>query len=412
MDFPHDIDQFELISAIGHGSSSHVYSARCRTNDKELAIKEINLDQYAMELDIYRQEVAFWSACQHPNIVGYYGSFVSGPNLYILMEYLEAGSLYDIINKSFPKGFDDEVLIASILKFLLRALEKIHSQNQIHRDVKPGNVLISAKGEVKLGDFGVAASLLEAGQRKRARYTITGTPCYMAPEVLQEEGYTEKADIWSFGISAIELVTGEAPYSALPPMVVVQKIIKSPPPQLPMNAGYSSELRELIRSCLNYDAKKRLAAHELMKLPFFLKAKGENYIEENLVKGLPRIAQLKQINETHSADFDELSLLRPAPGFGVPSSLPNPSPLWSFDENEEEKVIHKGRFNFHIRKHSSKTSKSPLEPNAQQQNSSEDIALATNISILENQIEMLVKDQQEMKTKLKQLIDAVQKLSK
>ena len=183
---------FKFLHLIGCGSTSEVRTAICLTNHRELAIKLINLEAYPMEIDLLRKEVAFWSSSQHPTVVKYYNSFTSGTTLYILMEVMSGGSVADILRYDFPNGFKDECIIATILNAILRALDYIHSNKELHRDVKPANALAGSDGQIKIGDFGVAASLLI----NPSRFTVIGTPCYMAPEVLEStDGYTEKADI-------------------------------------------------------------------------------------------------------------------------------------------------------------------------------------------------------------------------
>lgn len=293
LNFPLDASQYELQYIIGHGATSDVYVAKCRANNKTLSIKLINLEAYPLEIEFLRQEVAFWSSTQLPQVVRYYGSFVSGPLLYILMEYMAGGSVSDIIRYSFPKGFKNEKIIATILYAILKALAYIHSHDELHRDVKPGNALIGEDGQVKIADFGVAATLNENGQRKNARYTVIGTPCYMAPEILQEEtGYTQKADIWSFGITAIELATGQAPYSNLQPLAVVQKILKAPPPILtPKSGEYSPEFCQVIKACLNHDPTKRPTADDLLQMPFFSLAQPPEYLKDVLISKIPTLEE-------------------------------------------------------------------------------------------------------------------------
>ena len=305
--FPLDASKYEMLSKIGCGATSEVHVAKCLTNNQIVAIKLINLELYPMEIEFLRQEVAFWSNSQHPQVVQYYGSFINGPMLYILMEYMAGGSVSDIIRYSFPNGFKDESVIATILLAILQALDYIHSNNELHRDVKPGNALISSEGKVKIGDFGVAATLFEGGQRRRARYTVIGTPCYMAPEILQEEtGYTQKADIWSFGITAIELATGSAPYSTLQPLAVVQKILKAPPPNLFPSNGHSVELCNLVKACLNHDPTKRPTAQDLLQMPFFKKAQPDSYIKDVVISKLPpldkRFSTIYSDNNSPSVD--------------------------------------------------------------------------------------------------------------
>ena len=351
--FPNDISRYKIVEEIGHGATSEVFSAICLDNGKEVSIKKVDLEIYKIELDFLRQEVSFWSTSCHPNVVGYYGSFMSGSVIYLLMEYCAAGSLYDIMRFSFPQGFKDELLIATFLRDVLNALQYIHSNGQIHRDVKPGNVLLCADGAVKLGDFGVAASLIEQGQRQNARYTVTGTPCYMAPEVLNEDhGYTEKADIWSLGITAIELATGEAPYSRLKQMEVMIKILKSPPPTLPTNSPYSMEFRDFVKCCLQKDPKDRLTAEQLLKHPFISKAKDGDYIRNTLLSKLPPIGErLKRIKkQIPGINLDFLDMPKQT-GSNSSSQSQQPQqqePAWNFDLNDngsnQSESVTKGRF--------------------------------------------------------------------
>ena len=157
------------------------------------------------------------SMCQHPCIANFYTSFISGKDVWLVMPIYEGGSVADLLQIRYPGGVTDETVIASLLKCVLLALQYLHKQGQIHRDVKCSNVLLDMKGNVCLSDFGVSAILKE----KPVAKTFVGTPCWMAPEVLVEEhGYNCQADIWSFGVTAIELAEGKAPYSDLSAMKV------------------------------------------------------------------------------------------------------------------------------------------------------------------------------------------------
>ena len=340
MTFPHDASQYQMVALIGKGASSEVYQAHCLTNDRDVAIKLIDLDDYSVDMEFLRQEVAFWSSSQHANIVEYYGSFLEGKHLYILMEFLSGGSVYDIMRFAFKDGFQDEMVIATILKSITEALAYIHQNGQIHRDIKPGNAIIGEDGTIKIGDFGVAATLLEQGQRRRARYTQIGTPCYMAPEVLQDSGHTQKADIWSLGITAIELAMGSAPYANLREMEIVQKILKAPPPQLPRNRGFSDEFRDFVRKCMNYNPNRRPDAVELLEHPFMQKASEPSYIVDYVLNGLPPLGdRYDQLHEDSRIDW-------PADGEKIdagqsPAAPSSSCPVWSFHDDEMEV---KGRF--------------------------------------------------------------------
>lgn len=397
--FPNEIAKYKFLEPIGRGATSEVYSAVCLTNNRPLAIKKIDLELYPIELEFLRQEVSFWSSSCHPNIVGYYGSFMEGSVIYILMEYLAAGSVYDIMRYGFTRGFKDEIQIATLLKGMTEALQYIHANGQIHRDVKPGNALVGSDGAVKMGDFGVAASLLEQGQRQRARYTVIGTPCYMAPEVLSEDfGYTEKADIWSLGITAIELATGEAPYSRLKPMEVMVKILKSPPPTLPTNVPFSNEFRDFVSMCLKVAPKERPTAESLLQHAFLQKAKGDDYIKQTLISKLPPIGtRLKSIE-------GKLSFTSICSQEEPKVSAPN----WDFDgadaDSEEEKPVEEGtkqlgRF---------KITKQPSGNNSNIEKRNDE--LESEVARLNGKVEAMGLEMEVMKDQIRLLTQALQKL--
>ena len=155
------------------------------------------------------------------------------------------------------------------------------------RDVKAGNLLLDKDGHIELADFGVSSSLMETGERKGVRKTFVGTPCWMAPEVMEpDRGYDEKADIWSFGITSIELAYGQAPFAKFPPMKVLLLTLQNPPPTLERNhpkRKYSRAFKDMVDACLQKDPHKRPSAEKLLQHPFFKQAKKPNYLVYEVV---------------------------------------------------------------------------------------------------------------------------------
>lgn len=223
---------------------------------------------------------------KHPNVLRVYGSFVNGSKLYIVTPYLAAGSCLDIMKSSFPDGFD-EISIATILRQALEGLIYLHKNGHIHRDVKAGNLLMDQQGTVLLADFGVSSSLAENGDLRK---TFVGTPCWMAPEVMEQAGYDYKADIWSFGITALELATGHAPFAKFPPMKVLMMTLSNAPPTLDRESckhKFSKYFKDMIDLCLQKEPNKRPSAEKLIIHPFFKQAKKRDYLVKSVLANVP-----------------------------------------------------------------------------------------------------------------------------
>lgn len=273
--YPYGASDYKLFEEVGQGVTATVYRAHCIPYNETVAIKSLDLEKCNTNLDDIRREAQTMSLIDHPNVVKAYCSFVVEQSLWVVMPFMAGGSFLHIMKSAFPDGFDEPV-IATVLKETLKALEYLHRHGHIHRDVKAGNILVDAAGAVKLGDFGVSACLFDTGDRQRTRNTFVGTPCWMAPEVMEQlHGYDFKADIWSFGITALELAHGHAPFSKYPPIKVLLMTLQNAPPGLDheRDKKFSKSFKEMIAMCLVKDPAKRPSADKLLRHSFFKQAR-------------------------------------------------------------------------------------------------------------------------------------------
>ncbi|KAI9310972.1 kinase-like domain-containing protein [Dichotomocladium elegans] len=252
-------------------------------------MKIIDLDHFERNrIDELRRETTLMALSRHPNVLTVHGSFVRGSKLYIVMPYMAAGACLDIIKSGFHQGFE-EITIATILKQALEGLVYLHKNGHIHRDIKAGNLLMDDQGTVLLADFGVASSFFDTNDRRK---TFVGTPCWMAPEVMEQMDYDDKADIWSFGITAIELATGHAPYAKLPPMKVLMMTLSNKPPTIDREKTrhkYSRTFKDMVDWCLRKNPEERPSAAQLLLHPFFKQARRGDYLTRSILAAVPPI---------------------------------------------------------------------------------------------------------------------------
>ena len=255
-----------------------------------LVLVQIDLESSDDDIQDIQQEISVLSTCDSPFVTHYKTSFLRGYKLWIVMEFLGGGSCLDLVCPTHLISWTDWILkglqlkpgpfneahIAIICRELLLGLDYLHQEGKIHRDIKAANILLAHSGKVKLADFGVAAQLTNI---KSQRNTFVGTPFWMAPEVIQQAGYDFKADIWSLGITAMELIHGEPPHANTHPMKVLFLIPKAPAPRLEGDC-YSRDFRNFIAACLVKDPDRRPPAKELLQHRFIRNAGQVEHLQE------------------------------------------------------------------------------------------------------------------------------------
>ena len=273
-----------------------MYKAIQKSTGELVAIKHIDLEGSDDDIREIQQEISLLATCSSSYVTAYRTSFVRGTKLWIVMEYLGGGSCLDLLKP----GAMEERYIAIVMKELLQGLDYLHSTGKIHRDIKAANILLSESGQVKIADFGVAAQLTNI---KSQRLTFVGTPFWMAPEVIQEAGYDFHADIWSLGITAMEMALGEPPRSDVHPMKVLFLIPKEKPPRLEGNR-FTKDFKEFVALCLNKDPEKRPSAKVLLKHAFIRRA-GRTDILQELVQKARYYEQSGKAHERDTRYYEE-----------------------------------------------------------------------------------------------------------
>ncbi|XP_062385316.1 serine/threonine-protein kinase 3 [Sardina pilchardus] len=277
---------FDVLEKLGEGSYGSVFKAIHKESGQVVAIKQVPVESDLQEII---KEISIMQQCDSPYVVKYYGSYFKNTDLWIVMEYCGAGSVSDIIRLRNKTLTEDE--IATILKSTLKGLEYLHFMRKIHRDIKAGNILLNTEGHAKLADFGVAGQLTDTMAK---RNTVIGTPFWMAPEVIQEIGYNCVADIWSLGITSIEMAEGKPPYADIHPMRAIFMIPTNPPPTFRKPELWTDDFTDFVKKCLVKNPEHRATATQLLQHPFITNAKPVSILRDLITEAMDMKAKRQQ----------------------------------------------------------------------------------------------------------------------
>ncbi|EGG23866.1 putative protein serine/threonine kinase [Cavenderia fasciculata] len=317
--------EYILIDIIGKGGFGVVYKALHATKGYFSAIKKIRItkrkkgdQQQAESQSSLMVEINLLKVLSHHNIVRYYDHIPTVSHSYIVMEFIENGSLEKMIKRH---GLLPESLVNVYMAQVLGGLEYLHRQGVIHRDIKAANLLISTDGSIKLADFGVATKVSDLSA-DNPDDSFAGTPYWMAPEVIQMQGVSTACDVWSLGCTIIELLTGTPPYFGLAPAAALYKIVQEDHPPIPQ--GISAALKDFLLQCFKKDENMRSSAKQLLNHPW-IKAVVKN--PDNQVKN-PTMEIL-----TYNAQLQEGMAVSPPDIINRPRSKQGPIPIPSTNQN-------------------------------------------------------------------------------
>ncbi|XP_071282009.1 serine/threonine-protein kinase PAK 3-like [Agelaius tricolor] len=257
--------EYTELETIGKGGFGTVCMAVETATGEEVAIKKISLLQESGS-ELCLNEIQVMRGNKHANLVNYVDSYLLDEELWLVMEFMDGGSLHDVIRET--RLAEGE--IAAVSRECLQGLDFLHSKQVIHRDVKSHNILLRLDGSVKLADFGLAAQLTAEQSKRRS---AVGTTYWMAPEIFTRKLYGPKVDIWSFGIVGIEMVEGAPPYRMKTSRTVQELISSGGRPKLQKPRQQSAWLRDFLHCCLERDEDRRWSAQELLQHPFVTSAK-------------------------------------------------------------------------------------------------------------------------------------------
>jgi len=274
---------FSKFVRLGQGASGTVFSAIDKRDNTKKALKLAPV----ADLDELSNEMALQSIAEHENIVKFYEAFITETEVCMVMELIQGASLTDILGTDIKFSEDH---IAYVCKATLGALEMMHADFKLHRDIKSDNILVGNDGSCKIADFGFAIALTKEMSK---RQSVVGTPYWMAPELIKGEDYDAKVDIWSLGITCLEMADGEPPHMREAPLRALLMITISGTPTLKEPRKWSREFRDFLNKSMVVNPQNRSSAADLMDHPFLGKASSQVEFASFVVKQLKRRGKYK-----------------------------------------------------------------------------------------------------------------------
>ncbi|XP_076141864.1 STE20-like serine/threonine-protein kinase isoform X2 [Alosa pseudoharengus] len=338
-------EEWEIVGELGDGAFGKVYKAQNRQTNVLAAAKVIDT-QTEEELEDYMVEIDILASCDHPNIVKLLDAYYYLNKLWILIEFCGGGAV-DAVMLELERPLT-EPQIRVVCKQTLEALQYLHDNKVIHRDLKAGNILLTIGGEIKLADFGVSAKNTKTLQR---RDSFIGTPYWMAPEVVmcetsKDRPYDYKADIWSLGVTLIEMAEIEPPNHELNPMRVLLKIAKSEPPSLMKPSRWSAEFKDFLRKCLDKNMDNRWTTAQLLQHPFVVSVVDNKPMRELIAEAKAEVTEeIEEGKEEEEEDDTDPLLVVPSHKRALSDAsagssedergIPSPAPLDAVSEMAE-----------------------------------------------------------------------------
>ena len=280
------LGDLEMLEILGKGASSLVRKALHRPSSTMLAVKILNVFDKGKRDQLLRELRTLYSN-PLPWIVGFHDCLYDEGAMYIVLEYMDGGSLADVLQivRDTGSGGLSELVLGKLTRHVLEGLNHLHHErHQVHRDMKPGNILLNSSGEVKISDFGISSQL---DNTNGMCSTFVGSTCYMGPERLSGRPYSYAADVWSFGLIMLELALGKYPYGQSSSYFkLLGDIQDAPPPTVPEDGAFTPHFAEFVSLCLSKDPQRRPNANELLKHPWLRRSPVDHLLLSGLMESM------------------------------------------------------------------------------------------------------------------------------